>query len=173
MDWTSGYVADIGYTAGFYRETAPSHMAFAALAVGRSPGRALNPKSMLELGFGQGFGLSLLAAANPDVAFYGYDFNPEHVANAKRLIEGAGLTNLSVSETGFEEAAARGDDSDLDIIALHGIFSWVARPIQDAIVAILRERLQPNGLAYVSYNCMPGWASLAPIRQAMVGVKAA
>jgi hypothetical protein len=25
MNWTSGYVADLGYTAGFYRETAPSH----------------------------------------------------------------------------------------------------------------------------------------------------
>jgi hypothetical protein len=29
MEWTGGYVADIGYTAHFYRETAPSHMAFA------------------------------------------------------------------------------------------------------------------------------------------------
>jgi SAM-dependent methyltransferase len=171
MNWTSGYVADIGYTAGFYRETAPIHMAFAALTIGRSPGRALQPKRMLELGFGQGFGLALLAAANPDVAFEGYDFNPEHVANARRLIEGAGLTNVAVSETGFEEAAVRNADNDLDVIALHGIFSWVARPIQDAIVAIVRQRLQPDGLAYISYNCMPGWAPLAPIRQVMVEVK--
>ena len=44
MDWAKGYVADIGYTAGFYRETAPSHMAFAALTLGKSPGRALKPK---------------------------------------------------------------------------------------------------------------------------------
>jgi SAM-dependent methyltransferase len=171
VNWTSGYVADIGYTAGFYRETAPIHMAFAALTVGRSPGRALHPTRMLELGFGQGFGLALLAAANPDVAFEGYDFNPEHVASARRLIEGAGLANVMVSETGFEEAAARGGDNDLDVIALHGIFSWVARPIQDAIVAIVRQRLQPDGLAYISYNCMPGWAPLAPIRQVMVEVK--
>jgi hypothetical protein len=65
VDWAKGYVADIGYTAGFYRETAPSHMAFVALTIGRSPGRALQPKRMLEIGFGQGFGLALLAAANP------------------------------------------------------------------------------------------------------------
>jgi trans-aconitate methyltransferase len=171
MQWTGGYVADIGYTAGFYRETAPIHMAFAALTIGGSPGRGLHPKRMLELGFGQGFGLSLLAAANPDVAFEGYDFNPEHVANARRLIEGAGLANVMVSETGFEDAAARGGDNDFDVIALHGILSWVARPIQDAIVEILRQRLQPDGLAYISYNCMPGWAPLAPIRQVMVEVK--
>ncbi len=171
MSWNAGYVADIGYTAGFYRETAPGHMAFAALATGRSPGRALRPQRVLELGFGQGFGLALLAAANPDVAFEGCDFNPEHVANARRLIEGAGLANVSVTETGFEEAAARGGANDLDIVTLHGIFSWVARPVQDAIVAILRQRLQPGGLAYVSYNCMPGWAPLQPIRQLMVEVK--
>jgi len=171
MDWAKGYVADIGYTAGFYRETAPSHMAFAALSIGRSPGRALKPKRMLELGFGQGFGLALLAAANPDVAFEGHDFNPEHVAHARRLIEGADLANITVTETSFEDAAARGGDNDLDVIALHGIFSWVARTTQDAIVSILRQRLQPDGLAYVSYNCMPGWAPLAPIRQFMMEVK--
>ena len=171
MDWTGGYVADIGYTAHFYRETAPSHMAFTTLCIGRSPGRAFKPKRMLELGFGQGFGLTLLAAANPDIAFEGHDFNPEHVAHARRLIQGAELSNISVSECGFEEAAARGGDNDVDVVALHGIFSWVSRQAQDAIVDILRQRLQPDGLAYVSYNCMPGWAPLAPIRQFMVAVK--
>jgi hypothetical protein len=40
MDWAKGYVADIGYTAGFFRQTTPSHLAFAALTVGRSLGRA-------------------------------------------------------------------------------------------------------------------------------------
>jgi len=170
-DWTGGYVADIGYTAGFYRETAPSHMAFCALAIGRSPGRALKPKRMLELGFGQGFGLTLLAAANPDVTFEGYDFNPEHVAQAQRFIADAALANVTVTETSFEEAASRGGDNNLDVIALHGIFSWVSRKAQDAIVDILRQRLQPDGLSYISYNCMPGWAPLAPIRQFMVEVK--
>jgi SAM-dependent methyltransferase len=171
MDWTGGYIADIGYTAHFYRETAPSHMAFTTLCIGRSPGRAFKPKRLLELGFGQGFGLTLLAAANPDIAFEGYDFNPEHVAHARRLIEGAKLSNVTVAETGFEEAAARGGDNDVDVVAAHGIFSWVSRQAQDAIVDILRQRLQPDGLAYISYNCMPGWAPLAPIRQFMVAVK--
>src|SRR5262249_44076033 len=158
MEWNKGYVTDIGYTAGFYGETAPSHMAFAALTIGRSPGRALKPGRMLELGCGQGFGLALLAAANPDVAFDGYDFNPEHVAHARALIEGATLSNVVVTETSFEDAAARAVDNDLDVVALHGIFSWVSQAAQQAIVSILRQRLQPNGLAYVSYNCMPGWA---------------
>ena len=58
---------DVPYTAGFYREMAPSHVAFAALVGGSAPGAAVHPRRVLELGFGQGFGLALLAAANPDV----------------------------------------------------------------------------------------------------------
>lgn len=171
MSWSDGYVTDIGYTAGFYREMAPPHLAFAAALVGRSPGRALEPKRVLELGFGQGFGLALQAAANPGIAFEGYDFNPEHVAHARRLIEGAKLEDLVVWEAGFEDVAARDGENDVDVITLHGIFSWVSRAAQDAIVAIARQRLQPDGVLYVSYNSMPGWAPLAPIRQLMLQVK--
>jgi SAM-dependent methyltransferase len=171
MDWARGYVADIGYTAGFYRETAPSHMAFSALILGRSPGRAFRPQRVMELGFGQGFGLALLAAANPDVTFEGYDFNPEHVAHAQRLIKGAALANLAISESSFEEAAARGGDNNVDAIVMHGILSWVSEEARDAIVSLVRQRLQPDGLFYVSYNCMPGWAPIAPIRQLMLLVK--
>jgi SAM-dependent methyltransferase len=171
MNWTAGYVADIGYSADFFAETAPAHLAFAALSIGRSPGHALRPNRVLELGCGQGFGLALLASANPDVTFEGYDFNPEHVAHARRLIEGANLTNISVTETSFEDAAAHGGDNNLDVITLHGIFSWVGRPVQNAILAIIRQRLRPDGLAYISYNCMPGWAPLIPIRQLMMDVK--
>jgi hypothetical protein len=43
----------------------------------------------------------------------GDDFNPEHVAHARRLIEGAKLSNITVTETGFEEAAARGGENDV------------------------------------------------------------
>jgi predicted O-methyltransferase YrrM len=171
MSWSQGYVADIAYTANFYRETAPNHIAFAALSVGRSPGRAFRPNRMLELGFGQGFGLSLLAAANPDVQFEGHDFNPEHVAHARRLIATAKLDNITVTESSFEEAAERGGADDVDVIALHGIYSWVSRGAQDAIVSVIRQRLQPDGMLYVSYNCMPGWAPIAPIRALMVEVK--
>lgn len=171
MEWAKGYVADIGYTASFFRELTPAHVAFAALSVGRSPGRALRPKRVLELGFGQGFGLTLLAAANPDVQFEGIDFNPEHVAHAGRLIRDANLTNVTVSEQSFEETATRGGANDVDMIVLHGIISWVGLDDVDSIVTIARNRLQPNGMLYVSYNSNPGWAPLEPIRQYMLQVK--
>ena len=45
MNWSQVYVADIAYTANFYPETAPNHMAFAALSVGRSPGKCIASQS--------------------------------------------------------------------------------------------------------------------------------
>jgi SAM-dependent methyltransferase len=162
---------DIGYTGNFYREAAPNHIAFAALSVGRSPGCAMRPKRILELGCGQGFGLSLLAAANPDVSFEGLDTNSEHVAHARQLISTAKLHNITVTESSFEAAAELGSADDLDVIALHGTFSLVTRSAQDAIVSVIRQRLQPDGMLYLSYHCMPGWAPLAPIPQLMLEVK--
>src|ERR1700751_2432768 len=137
MDWTGGYVTDIGYTANFFRETTPSHIGSPPVGMGRSPGRPFKPMRGLEPGFGQGFNLTLLAAANPDIAFEGFDFNPEHVAHARRLIEGANLSNIAVTESSFEEAAARRGDNDIDLIVLHGILSWVSPPALEAIVDIL------------------------------------
>jgi SAM-dependent methyltransferase len=166
-----GYVTDVGYTAGFYREMAPSHLAFAAVLAGFSPRRALRPRRVLELGFGQGFGLALLAAANPDTAFEGYDFNPEHVRYAKGIAKRAGLSNLELLCASFETAAARAGKQDVDIIVMHGVMAWVAPATQDAIVEIVRRRLRPGGLLYVSYNAMPGWAPLAPIRRFILEVK--
>jgi SAM-dependent methyltransferase len=170
MSSASGYVEDIAYTAGFYPDTAPTHMAFAALCRQRAPGLAWRPRRVLELGFGQGFGLALLAAANPDVAFEGCDFNAEHVTHARGLIADAELANLDLSQASFEEAAGRGE-CDVDVAVLHGVLSWLEPASQRAAVSILERRLRPSGLVYVSYNCMPGWAPLAPIRQLMLEVK--
>ncbi len=171
MNSAAGYVADVDYTAGFYRETAPSHLAFAALVSGAAPGRARAPARVLDLGFGQGFGLALIAAANPDVAFEGCDVSEGHVAHARRLIDAVRLANVTLTQTSFEEAAARRGDRNLDVIVMHGILTWVSRTTQDATLAIMRDRLRPGGLAYVSYNCLPGWAPLAPLRQLMLDMK--
>jgi SAM-dependent methyltransferase len=170
---SGGYVADLAYTADFYPETAPAHLAFAALCRGRSPGLGWRPRRVLELGFGQGFGLALLAAANPDAAFEGCDFNAEHVAHARGLICDAALDNVAVTQASFEKIAAQDgdDDVDVDVAIVHGVLTWISRAGQEAVVEILRRRLRPQGIAYVSYNCMPGWAPLAPIRQLMLEVK--
>jgi len=54
-----------------------------------------------------------------------------------------------------------------DIIALHGIWSWVRPEDHDTIVEIARRKLSNNGLLYVSYNSRTGWAGSLPFRELM------
>jgi predicted methyltransferase family protein/methyltransferase family protein len=163
--------ADIRYTAGFYRAMAPAHLAFAATVQGRAPGPALRPRRMLELGFGQGFGLTLLAAANPDVAFEGCDLDPANAEQARRFAADAQLDNVALAQRAFEHAVQDGEPGDCDVVAAHGVLSWVSRAGEDAIVAIVRRRLRADGLFHVSYNCLPGWAPVAPIRELALEVR--
>ncbi|MCW5623058.1 MAG: methyltransferase regulatory domain-containing protein, partial [Burkholderiales bacterium] len=48
---------------------------------------------------------------------------------------------------------------------LHGLYSWVPEGVRSQIREFLQRKLQPRGLAMVSYNAMPGWAHLQPIRR--------
>jgi len=167
--WSEGYVSDIAYSIGYYREMAPDHIGFAALAIGKSAGGAVKPKRILELGFGMGVGFVIGAASQPETVFEGCDFNPEHVSHTQKLADAAGLTNVAIREASFQELAAeaREGQHDLDIIQLHGILTWVSADAHRAIVEIARKRLKPGGLLYVSYNCMPGWAAMAPVQRLM------
>lgn len=120
-----------------------------------------------ELGCGQGFSANLIAAANPEIEVYATDFNPEQISGAQRLANAAGTPNVHFFDDSFAEFAARNDLPQFDIIALHGIYSWIAKEHRETIVQFIDTHLKPGGLVYVSYNCLPGWAGAAPLRQLM------
>ena len=160
-DWTAGYIADIDYTHGFYRELTPSHLRFALLLKGIRPPDG--KFTYCELGFGQGFGLNLLAAAHPEGDFWGTDFNPTHAANARLLAESVGADNVHVFDRSFAEFLET-DTPDFDFICLHGVWAWVAPDNQRLIVEFLRRRLKPRGVVFISYNTPPGWAPILPLR---------
>jgi len=167
--WNEGYIVDIEYTHGFYRELAPSVLSFAALMQGVSaPGLRVEPLAYCELGCGQGVSTNVLAAANPHVEFYATDFNPTHVAGAEALARAARLPNVHFSDDSFAEFLERDDLPDFDIVALHGIYSWISPANRRTIVEFIRRKLKPGGLVYASYNTMPGWASVMPLRRLLV-----
>ncbi|QDG74944.1 class I SAM-dependent methyltransferase [Labrenzia sp. PHM005] len=169
QDWSDGYVADIEYNHGFYRELAPAHLSFASLTQGfrtPSPERALN---YCELGCGQGVSMNILAAANPHISFYATDFNPGQITSASRLAEDAGLSNLHFYDAAFDEFEHEPSlPRSFDIISLHGIYSWISAENRAHIVRFLQKKLKPGGLVYISYNTLPGWAVSMPLRQLLV-----
>jgi len=162
-EWSGGYVTEVDYTYGFYREMSPAMMRFALLAAGfEAP--PLEQFAYCELGFGQGHGLNLLAAANAQGDFWGTDFNPQHAAGARNLAHAAGLANLHVFDDSFEQFASR-DLPSFDYIALHGVYSWVGAENRRHIVDFINRHLKLGGAVYASYNTLPGWAGFLPIRE--------
>src|ERR1041385_4891014 len=107
MTWSHGYNVSLGYTFGFYRETVPDWLNFAALLNGYRVPDTQGVFRYLDLGCGQGFGLCLLAAIYPKAEFLGVDFNPENVAHGRELARSAGLFNVRFEEADFFDLGER------------------------------------------------------------------
>ena len=172
QSWADGYVVDVGYVHGFYGELAPSSLAFAALLGRIAPPAFDAPFTYYELGCGQGETSAVLAAANPQGRFTGVDFNPTHIHHARALARDAGIDNLEFLEKSFAELAAL-ELPDADVVALHGVWSWVSAENRAHIVEFIRRRLKPGGLALVSYNALPGMSQVAPLRRLLADHAAA
>ncbi|SMF60218.1 Methyltransferase domain-containing protein [Xaviernesmea oryzae] len=164
MAWSYGYFTDLNYTHGYYPEMNPAMLRLACLCNGVEPQLPAAP-SYLELGFGQGVTINMLAAASPG-SYWGTDFNPAQTVEARKLAD-ASRADIHLFDDSFEEFAGRRDLPDFDVIALHGIWSWISEKNRKIITDIIRRKLRPGGIAYISYNCLPGWAPVLPIRQLM------
>jgi SAM-dependent methyltransferase len=177
--WSDGYNADTAYVHGFYRELSPDYLAYTCLVNGVRPPRVDRPFRYLELGCGQGLTLNILAATHADAHFVGVDFNPLHIAGARRLADNAQLTNIDFLEASFRDYADRslghpaGQEDGFDFIVLHGVYSWISRENRQAVVDILSRRLNPGGVVYIGYNCLPGWSVQAPLQKLMLAYAAA
>jgi hypothetical protein len=55
-----------------------------------------------------------------------------------------------------------------DYVIAHGLYSWVAPPVRDRLLALCREALSEQGVAYVSYNALPGGRLREALRDMLV-----
>lgn len=161
--WTAGYVTDVAYTAGYFNELNPTRLPLGLLNAGYAPPKVENA---CELGFGQGVSIAMHAAAQPNVNWYGDDFNPSQAAFANWMVDAAGV-KATLTDQSFAEFCSRQDLPDFDFIALHGIWSWISDENREIIVDFLRRKLRVGGVAYISYNVLPGWAAAMPLRDLM------
>lgn len=155
-------MADVPYVPGYYTEQSLEFIRFGQLMAGVKPTGLGEPVRYCELGFGLGVNLTILAAVHPDVEFWGTDFNSSQFVQAREIA--AGLPNLTLLDASFEEFEHVATPP-FDFIALHGIWSWVSADNQKTILRILGKKLRPGGAVYISYNAMPGWAMLSPLRE--------
>lgn len=162
--WGGGYVTDITYMTGYYRQQSPSMIALGCLLGGVAspmPGSD-DPVSYLELGCGQGFGAMLLAASNPNWNVTAIDFNPAHIVAARAWAADAALDNIRFIEADFATLAEDPVSVEVpqaDFVSMHGVWSWVPPIVQSGIVRLLRSKVRSGGAVHVSYNALPAWGA--------------
>jgi hypothetical protein len=96
----------------------------------------------------------------------------EHIAHSRWLAAELGLANVRFLQADFLHLAADpaplvcadGQGGPFAYAVAHGIFTWVAPAVQDALLEVATRALQPGGLFYCSYNTLPGWLSRAPFQ---------
>ena len=158
----TGYITDLDYIPGFYPPMSPTAMRYAASLNSVNPPETADGFRYLELGCGLGRSLTTLAAANPQGEFIGVDINSSHIESIEKDISAGGLTNAQAITSDFVNINE--DIGTFEFVALHGVFSWVSPVVREQILTLAKKHLTPGGLLLVSYNAMPGWAHLQPIR---------
>jgi SAM-dependent methyltransferase len=118
---------------------------------------------VLELGCAEGMNLLPLAERLPGARFVGIDSSQAQIATAE-----AARTACGISNARFVCADLRDFESEpdaFDFIIAHGIYSWVPDDVKDRALAICARSLAPAGVAYMSYNTLPGWGLLSGLRE--------
>jgi SAM-dependent methyltransferase len=163
-----GYVEGIPYTYSYHPELDPSRMQATLRRAGLAPPAVA---TACELGFGQGLSLAIHAVAG-GARWWGTDLNPDHVATLRGLIAGTGA-GVEAAGQAFAGFFARDDLPAFDFIGAHGVWSWVSVANRARIVSFLQRRLRPGGVFYLSYNALPGWAPMLPLRKLLMARMAA
>ena len=66
----------------------------------------------------------------------------------------------------IEECAP--EPASFDYVIAHGVYSWVAPAVRDRLLAVCRSALADHGVAYVSYNALPGGRLREALRDMLV-----
>jgi SAM-dependent methyltransferase len=118
---------------------------------------------VLELGCGEGMNLLPLAERFPKSEFVGVDFSAKQIAVAEAARAACGIENSRF--IGTDLRTWKPEDGVFDYIIAHGVYSWVPAEVRERLLALCAEALAPNGVAYVSYNTLPGWALPGGVRE--------
>ncbi len=118
--------------------------------------------NVLEIGSAMGCNIIPLAARYPEAKFTGVDMSQKQVDTAKKIIDRMGLKNITM----IAEDISNYDfmEQKYDYIIIHGVYSWVSEAVQDSIFKAINNVLSERGIAYISYNVLPGWGKAKTVR---------
>ena len=156
---------DIPYPSYAYWQASPSAMAGVAGVFGLNVPDVATAK-VLEIGCASGGNILPLAMQYPQAEFTGLDLSDHQIDEARNQVSKLSLKNINFIAGSLLDVDLSG--KKFDFIIAHGVFSWVPEEVQDGIFALCRHHLSDNGLAYISYNTLPGWNAVQTIRDMML-----
>ena len=155
----------IPYESDAYPESHPSRVGAIAKLFGMSPA-PLESARILDIGCSAGANIIPLAWLLPGAKVLGVDSSAESIAKAEEITAGLGLSNIRCQCRDLRDLGEA--DGEFDYITVHGVFSWVNEETQEALLAVCRKLLAPQGLLYLSFNAFPGWYSRLLIRDLLL-----
>lgn len=155
---------EVPYTSHPYARTHPDRLATLARLFGLQPPAPATAR-VLELGCASGGNLLPMAELLPRASLVGVDLSARQIAQARELAGAASLTNVELHAASILDIDERW--GQFDYVICHGVYSWVPREVQDKILAVCRDRLTPDGVAFISYNTYPGWRMREMVRDMM------
>lgn len=141
------------YTDHAFAETHPDRLAVVARLSGWDPPELAGAR-ILELGCGRGGNLLPMAASLPGASLLGIDRSGRQIDEAARIAGEAGVGNVRFERASIESYATA---ERFDYVVCHGVCSWVSADTRRALLALVGRSLAPGGVAYVSFNVLPGW----------------
>jgi SAM-dependent methyltransferase len=135
------------------RDGCPDRLAVVAMLFGMEPAPPERCR-VLEIGCAEGAHLVPLAELAPESRFLGVDLDPRAVELGNESVARLGLANLTLKVADFRAISAQKER--FDYVVAHGVYSWVPPDVRDALLALVAELLDDEGVAYVSFNALPG-----------------
>jgi len=147
-----------------FAQSHPDRLATLGWLFGMSP-TPIERCKVLEIGCSAGGNLIPVAATLPQSEFTGIDFSRVQIGDGAAQVAALGLTNIRLIE--MDLRAVGETFGQFDYIIAHGVLSWVPEDVQEKLFAVCKAHLAPTGIAYISYNTLPGWSTRSAIRDAM------
>jgi hypothetical protein len=155
----------VPYERLVHRLTYPDRIAVTARLFGLVPNPVASAR-VLELGCASGDNLIGMAYVLPGASFVGLDFSERQIEEGRRRIAQLGIRNIEL-----RHADLRGVEASLggfDYVIAHGLYSWVPETVRARVLDVCRDHMNPGGVAFVSYNALPGWRFRALIRDILL-----
>ena len=153
----------VPYESHPFAQSHPDRLAAVGTVFGMTP--SIARARVLEVGCASGGNLLPMAASLPDWEFVGIDISSVQIERGTTDLRALGIANARLFAMDLLDF-----DHELgtfDYIVAHGVLSWVPRPVQHKLLEVCARHLAPQGIAYISYNTLPGWSSRRTVRDAM------